>query len=156
MQQQGRNSANLVFSSSGMYILHTTYISVVVRPDYYCRFVEIWRKLKTNCGNCSDIVWSIRSSRIGSFILDFIYGSDYFNVVIYTFIFFQIVCKRKRFAEKSLIFLHILAIVDTTLVNTKTIPTYMISRRGEYERAPDIRATIFTLAPRYSYVHLYF
>ena len=87
-----------------------------MRPDYYCRFVEIWRKLKTNCGNCSDIVWSIRSSRIGSYILDFIYGSDYFNVVIYTFIFFQIVCKRKRFAEKSLIFLHILAIVDTTLV----------------------------------------
>ena len=87
-----------------------------MRPDYYCRFVEIWRKLKTNCGNCSDIVWSIRSSRIGSFILDFIYGSDYFNGVIYIFIFFQIVWKRKRFAKKSLIFLHILAILDTTSV----------------------------------------
>ena len=75
-----------------------------MRPDYYCRFVEIWRKLKTNCGNCSDIVWSIRSRRIGSFILDFIYSSDYFNGVIYIFIFFQIVWKRKRFAKKSLIF----------------------------------------------------
>ena len=34
----------------------------------------------------------------------------------YIFIFFQIVCKRKRFAKKSLIFLHILAILDTTSV----------------------------------------
>ena len=34
----------------------------------------------------------------------------------YIFIFFQIVCKRKRFDKKSLIFLHILTTLDTTSV----------------------------------------